>query len=183
MGAAVRLLAVGRKQTAVIERISDGARMVTSVRALRRIKMFDLTGYEHFFFREKDGGIVIGVREFPGCLTQGKDLVEAMGNIQEAADLWVERQLAMGRTIPLPCRMGDDRRQGLYRKYVVTRIGGTPGKHNNCLFFVLDAEHDKFSLAALDVYADECESEYPVLAFDLRRIVADRRRAMPVETN
>jgi len=38
MGAVVRVLAVGRKQTALIERIGDGARMTTSLRALRRIK-------------------------------------------------------------------------------------------------------------------------------------------------
>lgn len=67
--------------------------------------------------------------------------------------------------------MGDPTR-GLYNKFVVRRTDGTDdigGKHYGCEYFVLDRTHDKFAAAALRAYADACESEYPLLAADIRK--------------
>lgn len=60
---------------------------------------------------------------------------------------------------------------GLYNKFNVTRTDGSSepgGKHERCEYFVLDVTHDKHSHAALLAYADSCESEFPLLARDLR---------------
>ena len=69
--------------------------------------------------------------------------------------------------------------EGLYRKYEVRRLGGTPGKHDDCEFFVLDWNHDPFAIPAARAYADACQTEYPELAEDLRLMVDiwERRRA------
>ena len=63
------------------------------------------------------------------------------------------------------------KRDGVYRKFNVSRTDGTdqkPGdKHFNCVYFVLDISHDKFAAAALRAYAEACEAEMPWLAADV----------------
>ena len=51
--------------------------------------------------REDDGGFVAKVPSLPGCVSQGDTWDEAMSNIQEAAELYVEDCLAMGEAVPL----------------------------------------------------------------------------------
>ena len=63
----------------------------------------------------------------------------------------------------------DDAKKGLYRKYRVTRVSDSAGKHDACEFFVLDWEHDKFAIPAALAYARACEAEFPELAADLHR--------------
>lgn len=68
--------------------------------------------------------------------------------------------------------MGDKTR-GPYGKFTVTRNDGTSasgGKHADCEYFVLDATHDPFAIAALIAYAEACETEYPLLARDVERM-------------
>lgn len=60
------------------------------------------------------------------------------------------------------------------QKYEVRRTDGSTaqgGKHASCFYFVLDTEHDKFSVPALRAYADACESEFPLLAADIRKML------------
>lgn len=64
--------------------------------------------------------------------------------------------------------MGDTR--GLYAKFRVERADGksAPGqKHDGCRYFVLDLDHDPFSVAAVTAYADACRATHPGLARDL----------------
>lgn len=65
-----------------------------------------------------------------------------------------------------------DRQLGLYGKYRVERMHDAHGKHAKCDYFVLDLVHDKYATAALTAYASACESEYPLLAKDLRAKLA-----------
>ncbi|MGB7415668.1 MAG: type II toxin-antitoxin system HicB family antitoxin [Thermosynechococcaceae cyanobacterium] len=52
---------------------------------------------------DSEGGYVAEIRELPGCMTQGETLEEAMENINEARQLWIETVYASGkRDIPLP---------------------------------------------------------------------------------
>lgn len=76
-----------------------------------------------------------------------------------------------------------DQEQGLYRKYHVERLNDKTGKHANCLYYVLDLDHDKHSAAALLAYADSCEADYPTLAFDLRHTAAATARKLGVSLN
>ena len=62
-------------------------------------------------------------------------------------------------------------RQGLFRKFVVSRVDGSDklgGKHYGCTYFVLDVDHDPCARPALAAYAAACESTHPTLAADLR---------------
>jgi len=70
----------------------------------------------------------------------------------------------------------EDRKTGLYNKYLVTRHDGKslPGaKHSSCEYFVLDLTHDEHAPAALLAYSYACEREFPHLAIDLRKKVTE----------
>lgn len=70
----------------------------------------------------------------------------------------------------------DDTNLGLYQKYKVERIGGTPHLHDDCFFFVLDLDHDPHAIPALMAYMMACEKEYPLLAHDLRSVIDSKTR-------
>lgn len=50
--------------------------------------------------READGGYVVKVPALPGCVSQGNTREEAMQNIREAAELYIEDCVAAGDPIP-----------------------------------------------------------------------------------
>jgi len=71
----------------------------------------------------------------------------------------------------------DQHQLGLYGKFNITRTDGkdAPGeKHHGDQYFVLNLTTDKHSTPALIAYIESCESEYPVLAADLRALVANK---------
>lgn len=70
----------------------------------------------------------------------------------------------------------DDKNKGIYEKFRVQRTDGRSAegeKHHGCFYFVLDTDHDPFAIPALNVYAEACEEKYPLLAFDIRRMLAN----------
>lgn len=73
-----------------------------------------------------------------------------------------------------------DPEQGLYRKYNVERLNDPTGKHRDCIYYVLDLNHDRHAVAALEAYAASCAEEYPTLAFDLRHTAASLARKLGV---
>ena len=50
--------------------------------------------------RETDGGFVASVPVLPGCISQGDSRDEAMTNIREAIDLYMEDCLLAGDPVP-----------------------------------------------------------------------------------
>ncbi|MEG4427388.1 MULTISPECIES: type II toxin-antitoxin system HicB family antitoxin [unclassified Microcoleus] len=53
------------------------------------------------FYPESEGYTAI-IKDLPGCMSQGETLSEAMENIQEARELWIETAYECGDEIPLP---------------------------------------------------------------------------------
>ena len=53
--------------------------------------------------REPDGGFSASVPVLPGCVSQGDTKEEAMANITEAIELYVEDCLAAGDAVPYAC--------------------------------------------------------------------------------
>ena len=72
--------------------------------------------------------------------------------------------------------MDPDSKRGLYGKYYVERMQDPTHKHEGCFYYVLDTTHDKFSIPALTAYADACESEFPYLAEDIRKLIEEKTR-------
>ena len=53
------------------------------------------------FYPESEGYTAI-IKGLPGCMSVGATLLEAMDNIQEARELWLETAYECGDEIPLP---------------------------------------------------------------------------------
>jgi predicted RNase H-like HicB family nuclease len=51
--------------------------------------------------KEDDGGYVVTVPVLPGCVSQGDTREEAMRNIEEAIELYVEDMRAAGESVPV----------------------------------------------------------------------------------
>lgn len=51
--------------------------------------------------RESDGGYVVSVPALPGCVSQGDSREEALKNIEEAIELYLEDVKAAGEPIPV----------------------------------------------------------------------------------
>lgn len=70
----------------------------------------------------------------------------------------------------------DQCQQGLFKKFNVSRTDGldAPGeKHHGAEYFVLDVTDDPFAIPALAAYASACRNDYPLLAADLDRKIAE----------
>ena len=50
--------------------------------------------------READGGYVVTVPALPGCISQGDSRGEALRNIEEAIELYIEDVKAAGEPVP-----------------------------------------------------------------------------------
>jgi len=64
-----------------------------------------------------------------------------------------------------------DQKRGLYRKWSVERLDDVEGKHDNCVLFVLDINHDPYAIAALAEYISTCKDKFPKLAKDLNQLL------------
>ena len=53
---------------------------------------------------EDGGGYVARVPDLPGCMSDGATDIEALENVHDAIDAWLERARQMGRPIPVPTR-------------------------------------------------------------------------------
>ena len=58
-------------------------------------------GYTVILEREQDGGYVVSAPALPGCITQGDTREEALSNIREAIELYIEDCEAEGDPIPV----------------------------------------------------------------------------------
>jgi len=58
-------------------------------------------GYTVILEQEPDGGYVVSVPALPGCVSQGDSRDEALRNIREAMELYIEDCVACGEPIPV----------------------------------------------------------------------------------
>src|SRR5271157_553021 len=78
-----------------------GLRLLRSWKRRSQMSKFSEMPYSRCFVPQKDG-FAAYIREFPGCLSQGRTLAGAYKNLEKVADSWVEAALSQGQTIPLP---------------------------------------------------------------------------------
>lgn len=52
--------------------------------------------------KDPDGGYVVTIPALPGCVSQGDTVEEALANIKEAAELWLEVMEEDKEEIPIP---------------------------------------------------------------------------------
>ncbi len=54
---------------------------------------------------EDGGGFVATVPDLPGCVSDGETPEEALTNVQDAIEAWLEAARDLGRPIPAPSRV------------------------------------------------------------------------------
>jgi predicted RNase H-like HicB family nuclease len=57
-------------------------------------------GYTVILEREIDGGFVVSVPALPGCVSQGDTREEALANVREAIELYIEDCRESGDPVP-----------------------------------------------------------------------------------
>ena len=61
--------------------------------------------YPMCIYPENEGGYTAMIPDLDGCMTQGDSLEEAISNIDEARELWIETVYHSGKkNIPLPSK-------------------------------------------------------------------------------
>jgi predicted RNase H-like HicB family nuclease len=58
--------------------------------------------YARVVVKEEDGSFRAEIQEFPGCIALGDTPAEAVTQLEEIAEAWIEASLARGQTIPEP---------------------------------------------------------------------------------
>jgi predicted RNase H-like HicB family nuclease len=58
--------------------------------------------YQVILFPGEDGFVVADCPSLPGCMSQGRTRAEALANIQEAMELWLEAEGEKGGQVPEP---------------------------------------------------------------------------------
>lgn len=70
----------------------------------------------------------------------------------------------------------EDKRNRLQQKYYVERIDErdrADGDRSDSKYFVLDYVHDRYSIPALEAYAQACYRDYPNLSEEIRALVQE----------
>lgn len=53
---------------------------------------------------EDGGSFVATVPDLPGCMSDGETPEEALANVRDAVEAWIQEAHALGRTVPAPSR-------------------------------------------------------------------------------
>ncbi len=56
--------------------------------------------YRVLLSREPEGGYTVMVPTLPGCVTYGESMDEAISNVREAIELYIESLVAHGEPVP-----------------------------------------------------------------------------------
>jgi predicted RNase H-like HicB family nuclease len=54
------------------------------------------------YWSEEDGAFIAEVPELPGCMADGSTYQEALINVEQIAQEWIETARELGRDIPVP---------------------------------------------------------------------------------
>ena len=54
--------------------------------------------------QEDGGGFLATVPDLPGCMSDGETPEQAIANVQDAIEMWIEAANELGRSVPAPSR-------------------------------------------------------------------------------
>jgi predicted RNase H-like HicB family nuclease len=55
------------------------------------------------YWSSDDSAVIAEVPELPGCAADGRNYHEALANVEEQIQEWIETAEELGRPIPIPC--------------------------------------------------------------------------------
>jgi len=68
----------------------------------KKLREYMKLPYTVMLRRDEEGDIIARVKELEGCVADGQDEIEAIGNLELVKELWLETALKAGQTIPMP---------------------------------------------------------------------------------
>jgi antitoxin HicB len=68
----------------------------------KKLKDYMKLPYTVMLKRDEEGDFVARIKEFEGCVADGQDEMEALGNLEQVKALWIETALKANQSIPLP---------------------------------------------------------------------------------
>jgi antitoxin HicB len=68
----------------------------------KRLREYMKLPYTVILRRDEEGDFIARVRELEGCVADGQDEMEALGNLELVKALWIETALKTGQQIPRP---------------------------------------------------------------------------------
>jgi len=69
---------------------------------LETLEDYTKLNYPITFYPEAEGGYTVLIQDLPGCISTGENLQEAMDNILDAKQQWLETAIQYQDPIPLP---------------------------------------------------------------------------------
>lgn len=54
--------------------------------------------------QDEGGGFVATVPDLPGCMSDGESPQEALANVQDAIEVWIEAAKELGHVVPQPTK-------------------------------------------------------------------------------
>jgi antitoxin HicB len=68
----------------------------------KKLKDYMKLPYTVMLKRDEEGDFIARIKEFEGCVADGQDEMEALGNLEQVKELWIETALKANQSIPLP---------------------------------------------------------------------------------
>ncbi|MHA6712117.1 type II toxin-antitoxin system HicB family antitoxin [Dehalococcoides mccartyi] len=81
--------------------------MVQAITKRLPLSYYKGLNYQIILTTDPAGGYVASINELPGCLSQGETIKEALANIKEAKELWLECTYTHKQEIEPPRTEGD----------------------------------------------------------------------------
>jgi antitoxin HicB len=75
---------------------------------VKELKKYMELPYTVMLQRDEEGDIIARIKELEGCVADGQDEIEAIGNLNEVKEYWLHAALKAGRQIPLPDLLDED---------------------------------------------------------------------------
>ncbi|NJL88794.1 MAG: type II toxin-antitoxin system HicB family antitoxin [Coleofasciculaceae cyanobacterium SM2_1_6] len=78
---------------------------MNTTQILKTLEDYTNLNYPITFYPEVEGGYTVLIQDLPGCISTGENLQEAMENILDAKQQWLEVAIQYQDPIPLPSNM------------------------------------------------------------------------------
>jgi antitoxin HicB len=68
----------------------------------KKLKDYMKLPYTVMLKRDEEGDFIARIKEFEGCVADGQDEMEALGNLEHVKELWIQTALKANQAVPLP---------------------------------------------------------------------------------
>ena len=75
---------------------------MTKTEAVKDVVYYLSLPYTIIMRSDEEGDFIARIHEMPGCLAHGSDANNALENLREIQEMWIEERLSKGQEVPEP---------------------------------------------------------------------------------